>query len=196
MAILSPGPYIMELEYTVAGLTHKSTHNCDVASTPTVGDDFTLIELATKGGTPVTADVWIANLVTAIETAFSSATAEFVTATLWQYSEIDNSRMFVSEYALGIPGDSAVAYRPAGQLVFTWRTSQGGIVKYNLMEASYAANDVQALGGIASGPFADLRDLFLSAGSPVLGRDNGYPIAALRVSAGENEALWRKRFRP
>jgi hypothetical protein len=161
-----------------------------------IGQDFATINLAGKNGSPVPADTWVGNLVSAIDEYFDSGVTNFIGATLWRYEIVDNTRTFISEMTLGLPGDSAVSYRPAGQIVFTWRSSNGGILKYNLMETTAVSNAVLPLGSIASGPAAELRDLFLGPGSCVLARDGGYPIAALRHSGGENEAIWRKRFRP
>jgi hypothetical protein len=196
MVVFSPGPYLIDLEYEVNDLSHHAVHSCDVDSAPTIGQDFATINLASKSGSPVPADTWVGNLVSAIDEYFESGETNFIGATLWRYEIVDNTRTFISEMTLGLPGDSASPYRAAGQVVFTWRSGNGGILKYNLMETSAISNDVLPLGSIASGPAAELRDLFLSAGSCVLARDGGYPIAALRHSVGENEAIWRKRFRP
>lgn len=82
----------------------------------------------------------------------------------------------------------------AAQITFSWRTNNGGNGRTVLMDCVYAPNQSVRPPFTSLGtPFTNLTTYILGATSPVIGRDNGKPVAGIRATTKTNDAL-RKRY--
>lgn len=188
-----PGPDELRIIYTVSGLTHTQRLNVDAVGSPAPGTLFNAIELVMADGTLQTAqavtDAWVALL----RPFFSTATTDFVRAELWHYEPESFSADYVSAYDIALAGSSGGTYVPAGQVILTFRTTEGGVMKIALMESTVAAGIslTPPYGGINLA----LANYVIDENAPFLGRDTSYPFANIAYHPGQNEAVFKRRFR-
>lgn len=192
MTVYYPGPYEVELIYNYSGLTHKQRLNCDVTTTPTVGDPLTSVNLKTKAGTPVIAATAIQAWVDIIKTGFANTTT-FTVANLWKYVPNSFEKSFVGTMDLNTVGTFAGANTFASQRTITYRTQVGGRFRVTFLEGGFAQPQQVA---VPSTGAISVIDVFLRGTSNwVIGRDGFYPAASIWLLDGQNEALFRKRYR-
>lgn len=196
-----PGPYEVEYTYTaVVGsltLNHFLRVNCMALDDPTPGTPMDEIEFATIGGTPVNAETAIATLWNWISLQLSTSSV-VLAAVLNRYATGTFSKDFVSAYA-GTPlaGANGAGAADAHQMVQTFRSANGGIMKLTILEDVNGSLKTLA-SNIANPAGSDDQKLsayILSSAGWLLARDDGFPIAPLHQAFGENEAIWRKRHR-
>lgn len=202
MAINFPGPYEIRLFYSVAvaGFTayqHVAKYNTDVAGTPDPGTppNEVLITRRIASLDPAddmmdaVVDEWIALI-----DAYWSNACTFQRAELWSYEPESFDGQFITSYDIGVTGVSPTAIVPASEVIHTYRTLEGGVMKLNFEEVSVAAGAQQAL-GTAGGVTGEVRDFILSTANWILARDTSYPFAAMFYSPGQNERTFKKRYR-
>lgn len=201
MALNYPGPYQLRVFYTctVAGtgtIQHSLRLNCDLDGTPGVGDPFSGITCKQRVGAGDTLDNVVDGLINVIEDVYNDANADFDYAELWKYEALSFDASYVSTYAIGTPGVDVGPVIPAGQSIFTFRTLGGGQFNLHLMESIiYMAPPTEYADlGVDETAIADY--FTADAHSFFWGRDNTYPSICLRRNPGQNEALFRKRYRP
>jgi hypothetical protein len=194
MATNFPGPYAVEITYVIGGLTHKMLLNTQVSGSPDPGDNAALVDLVLRNAStiplPDAVDDWIALLV-----PLFSTTSTFVEAVLWRYEPESFDRTFITSYAIGEDGTNAGAFAPAKYRKFSFRTQGGGILYVTLLESIVDGN-LQETYPFASGASNAIANYVVAATSWIYARDNTYPISPLRLSDGQNEVLFRKRYRP
>lgn len=78
-----------------------------------------------------------------------------------------------------------------------FRTKEGGTMRITLQEATQAVGSPVAYGdlGAVRQALVDYVEL-VAEGAYFLGRDTSYPLAFTRMFPGQNEAIFKKRFRP
>lgn len=195
MAINFPGPYELRFFYEVDGLAHQHRHSLDVPVDPAPGTPFLNIESISRLGNPVQLDTWVDSVWTELAPIYNTTSSSFGIVELWKYTAGTFDAQFISAYNSAVTPSSPTQHIPAQQATFTFRTIEGGIFKVQLMESVLAGNGVNTY-PIGGANYDDIFELFTNGGlSPALGRDTSYPFAALRVSLGPNEAVWRKRYR-
>lgn len=115
---------------------------------------------------------------------------------LWRYVT-ENSRDFITAGTLATPaGSNGGAADVAGQCTLTFRHALGGIGKLVLIESVNPGNTQVAL--VPNGAGNNVQRIaayLLSADGPMVALDNSFPIAALRDSRGQNEAVFKKVYR-
>lgn len=175
-------------------LSHRHTFDVIPTSAVSAGDDFASIYVHCKDGSvdnPLTSkvDTYIELL-----KDFYHSTATFQRAELWELTPPPVNGTFLSAYDIGEVGDSATPSVPAQQLTMTFRTQGGYILRQQFMEPSIGGEikDPYPFANVAAKALADF---ILSDAGFVVARDNTFPILALNASYGQNEKLWRKRFR-
>jgi len=197
MALNFPGPYILEIEYSVDGLTHRQALNCDVDSDQPPGSALSTFDFKTRGGSTVQAD-------TAVE-AYAALMKELYTddctidvAHLWYVTPESFDRTWRTSYAIGETGTDAVnTYNKAAEFMFTFRTVEGGHMRL-VYEETYTGNDFSknSVGVLTpSGAYDNVVQFVISTDNWILARDTSYPIAGLYFLRGQNEVLFRKRWR-
>lgn len=127
---------------------------------------------------------------------FWRPTTEFSRVELWAYdAEPSTDKTFLSVMELAEPGTAAAGTDVAAQQeTMTLRTVNGGIMRVQLMEP------VSSLTSRQNPPFSPahfdaLRSYMVGLTHPWVGRDNSRPLAAIAWGSGQNEKLFRKRFR-
>ena len=188
-----PGPYGVEVNYTVGGLDHKMLLSVDVAGAPVVGADPLTIDFNLRGGGTVSMVTGLNDLVALLVPRYEVAAAWGV-CDLYKYEAASFDRTWISTHDVADIGEHGSAYVPASYEKYSFRTSAGGIMYLQLMEISVDSNDQDPYATL-SGAGKDIMDYVTSTGNWIYARDNSYPVASLRRSSGRNEATWRQRFR-
>lgn len=198
MPINYPGPFQVRFNYTVPTvnvLPHTFALNCNC---PTLvgapGDPFTeWTPVQRNGGAVKTLDTHVDDLVEKFRAAWNN-TVTMVNAELWKYQPLSFNADWQSTKGIGLTGTGTTAPIANRQIIMSFRTTQGGHSRFVLMEHGSTPGPTQQLplGSVALDAIADY---FLDGNNPWIGRDNGYPIAFLGMHPGENERLFKKRYR-
>lgn len=194
-----PGPYEFRFFYTVGtqpggALIHQARFSAILDIDPDPGALFTTFKCILSGGGELVASTVCDNVQDVLEDFLNSTDATIDYVELWKYIPGTFQAEYVTTYDISAAAVSVVATNPAGQTVFTMRTTNGGIFKVTLLDTvgDYAtptsyADSVQ----IAQ----DVFDYFCSPTlAPFVARDNGYPFAPLRVFPGQSEHVFKKRY--
>jgi len=174
-------------------LPHVLTFDVQLAASPDPGTEFadipTLNHDLSEGTLKAVMDDFMDKILD-----FFPDEITFLTAELWKYPEGEYDGVFYGVYALSLDGLHTGTMNVAGYSILTWRSIAGGIMKIYLLETAVAGN------GVTAYPTGNtLYDLlfthFTRVDKPFVARDNSRPIAPLKLSQGQNEALWRRRYR-
>jgi hypothetical protein len=201
MATNFPGPYSLRFFYTTTPTgfqpyTHKLELNCDVVGDPVSGDPFGDIELQRRGGTIINAQTAAIAFINLLQPHFSNNT-DFTLVELWNYEEESFDARFVSAFspALVGTGPAPSAATAAIQTILTFRSTEGGIAKFALMEGGLAPGPRQSF-PTANVPINNLMTYVASPTTWVLARDTSHVVVPLNCLPGQNEAMFKRRFRP
>jgi hypothetical protein len=201
MTINFPGPYEIRIKYTATvssvTLTHTQRLSCAIAGDdPGVGDGFDVIDVGRRAGGAIGLDAAIDAWIDLVVPFYSGTGAtNFVSAELWKYAAGTYDASFVSTYAIGEAGTNGGGVQQAAQSIVTFRSSNGGIFKLSFMESALASGGTDT-GTISSAALEALVASVEDGDHPWLARDDGFPIVRIAHFPGQNEALFKKRFRP
>lgn len=194
MTVNFPGPGELRVFYRVQSLNHSQRLNFQYGTEPTPGDSFANIVVERRGA----ADTDMATAAAAwgdlIAPLFESGDSEIQRAEVWKYPAQSNNGTFISAQALNDGGSNVAGTKQGGEYIMTFRTEEGGIMRLHFEEVSESAGATQAYGDLPT-EYADIVDFVLSVNNWILGRDTSYPIAFIAGYPGQNEAVFRKRFR-
>jgi len=191
------GPNQIEILYrvpTTPNREHALRFNTVVSGTPANGLPMSSYSLVKKGGGTVAADVAI-NLLWSFIRQFLNTSATGFSVTLWKVASGTSAKTFMSSMALTTPaGASATAATPYLQSTFSFRSANGGTQKVILLEASLANQESRATlisnsGGTAA---QKLASYMMSADNVTIAADDGFIIAPLRESHGQNEHVVKR----
>lgn len=104
------------------------------------------------------------------------------------------AKTFISTYPIDEVGTAAGDEQVASQATYTFRSIGGGSGRLQFMESSITGNSKTSY-PYASAAQNAIPDLVTSDDNFIIARDNTYMFANLHLSVGQNERLWRKRFR-
>jgi hypothetical protein len=200
MTVNFPGPYELRIIYTCNAtpggiLTHQHRLNVDVDGTPDVGEDFANIDIVTRADGNHILSVVVENYVALLAPFFNSTATTFTIAELWKYEAGTFNADYVSTYEIDEPGTSASSLQKASEAIFTFRTLEGGIMKLVLLDGVFAP-DVPKVYADMGSDAQDLVDYVVDAVSArFLGRDTSYPAVFLRLFNGQNENVFKRRYR-
>lgn len=193
------GMWELRFRYTTTptgmpALEHRLTLDVRMNQAGDVGGEFSDFELRQKNGLFISLESYIILLSDVLGDVYNT-TSEFGAVELWNYPATSTDATFYSVRTLGLAGTQAGNAQPAQQATMTFRSQNGGIARLQMMEAWFAGNAFEYA------PFANplwsiLADFLVAPESPVVARDDGYLVAPLKLSHGQNEKLWRKRYRP
>lgn len=199
MATNYPGPY--EIEFQIAGWTapvreHVLRFSVAALGNPPAGTLPTAIDIQKMGGATAKLDV-VANQIWSFYRQIYAVQMSVVGYTLWKYVTGTLAKDFIAAGTVTTPlGTSAGAWIVAHQVTLTFRTANGGILKNVILETPAGGDSRVVLTPNPAGtPVQRIASYILSADNVVLGRDDSYPVAALRDARGQNERIWRKVFR-
>lgn len=193
MAINLPGPYEIEIDYTFNSITHLMRYNCTIQTEPTVGDDFSTVIADTRSGGTLALDTAIDNFI-AVFKATVNDQCTIGGATLWKYATGTYDRTYKGVYSIAQVGTAAIAPDLASQMIFTFRTFNGGRMRANILEGIGNGSTVTQYGQL-SGAGLNFANHFLDDDCIFHARDNTFAALCLRALAGQNEALFKRRYR-
>lgn len=188
MAVNSLSPAFIKLVYTWSGREHIMTLPVipEGAVTPGTEPDIALNQGGNQGFTECM-DAFVA----AIKPHFHSETT-FGLASFWSQPTPASNPVWIYEYSLGVVGTNGTAGVPNSQMIYTWRTSEGGLMKTMFLEVPCNLN-IRSIPPYSS-ISATLLTWFLGANNFVVGRDGGVPIAGIRKYTKTNDALRKKHL--
>lgn len=174
-------------------LEHTLTFDVDVTATPEVGEPFTAINIAVRNGAPIllsdAVDDFVAGMI-----ALYPATSTIIRAELNFIPEGEYAKQFYSSYPIDEVGTNGTASQPAHQATFTFRSLGGGSGRLQFMESSMSGNTKTSY-PYSSASRNAIADLVTGNSGFFLARDNTFMFSNLHLSEGQNERLFRKRFR-
>lgn len=189
-----PGPYEIRLYYTISGLQHIARYNCDLVAPPTPGTPFSdhdvVLASTASEDLQVAVDAWVA----LFRPCFAAATGTVDFAELWQYTSGTFDASFVSVYNIGLAMTGAGAASLAAESIMTLRTLEGGIMKLYFEETNVAVA-IRDSPPFAPAAFEAIRTHVTGGNNFFLGRDTSYPFAAIALFHGQNERIFKLRYR-
>lgn len=187
MAGLSLYPGFVKLRYTGNGHVHYQT----IPARPflAVGGEWYLEKKDVAGGSEWSA---LVDAYVALYKPFLNTADEVQVAHLWAYPDEDSDPVFIEEHNIALAGTSATASVPYGQLVFTMRTTAGGLMRSYVMEGYYPANQ-KGYPPFPAGVPKNFTDYLKASGSWVVGRDGAFLSSIVSFTSKYNDAL-RKKF--
>ena len=195
MTVRPPGPFLLDIPYVQTGEVHHFTVNCDVVGPATIGIAPTVVTMRSQGSGPVilsgAADALWAVIRPLLPT--TSIASQYV---LWKYNGTNLDKTFISGGTLTAPnGSNVAAVVLASQIVMTFRSGGGNIGKLVANDTPLSSNIRAPLGSGSIGETAAIKTYLLSNDCIVMARDRSFPVAVLNESVGQNEKLWRRRYR-
>lgn len=198
MATNYPGPFELRMYYTTSvstiPITHVAKYNCDVEGAAP-GAAFSAMNIKTRDGSNPTlaayCTTWV-NLVKAIISSGGGHSIDYFE--LWEIDPLSFDGHFVSTLAQGVAGTSGSATVAAGQAIMTFRTTGGGVMKLSFMETVHIVGSKDTP-PYANAPYEAIANFIIGGGNGFLGRDTSGPFASIALFPGQNEALFKRRFR-
>lgn len=194
MASNFPGPYQVEINYTVDDRPHIMRLNTDCDGTPIPGTPPASINLLERGGSTV-------NLGTAVNTFVALLApmyfddASFNSYTFWVYQPGTYNRTYITGGSLAIVGSVAGTTVPASYNQLTFGTYSGGKMSIVMVENRADGTDKRPLANPGFVDVEAIRDYVLSEDAWMIGYDNSHAIRPINYLQGRNEALFKKYFR-
>ena len=160
MAINFPGPYQLRVFYTVtpdgeAAMEHVLQINISCVEPVTPGSLFSAIEVERRVGVDVDLDAMVDGFVTLLKPQWEAADCTLDHAELWVFDEGTFDASYISSYTIGEAATGVGTTRESSQLIFSWRTFEGGAMKFYLQETQTPAGDPVAYVDMAQ----DVKDL-------------------------------------
>lgn len=185
---LAPGFVIAR--YTTNGHQHRMVLPVKPAAVYTPGQ---IPSFLGYNNTSSTITQFSANLSLYLKPMFA-ATGTYDGIEYWQKPTKDDDPVFISasDEASGV-GTNATAVVPYSELVMTFRTKGGGILKNYFLECSFSPN-VRISAPLYNGstPCVNWLSFLISVDSPILGRDGTYPLMGLHAATKTNDILRKK----
>jgi len=192
------GPY--QIEYQLDGWTsptrsHVMRVNCLAVGSPAVGTPPAGVTMQKMGGGTATLQAVADQLWSFLRLSFPAAVV-CSGFTLWHFPGVTEARDFITAGAVATPAGATGSVQQAQQTTLTFRSANGGIMKFVFLESNSAGDTRVALIPNAAGSsFQRLAAYVMSADNICIADDDGFPVTALRISQGQNERVWRKLFR-
>lgn len=197
MAINYPGPYEVVFKILVLGMEHESRYNCIAIGDPPPGTPVASVSLQTRSNVPRLLQLCVDDLWTQMRPHFHTGVTHSGFE-LWRYPTAGSlARDFITAGAVTNPaGTSSGAVIQANEDTLSFRSANGGIMKFEMQESSFQTNQVSTLVPSATGSTIQrIAQFILSANGWLLARDDAFPFAAYRHTSGQNEAIYRRRYR-
>lgn len=204
MALNFPGPFEARIFYTVSNtiggpIQHvmKLNFTHPVGQTIAPGQSFGTIGVQIRQGIPVTLANAVDGLIAVLQPLYDVDDSTFDFAECWEYEPGTFDATFISSYNIGLAGSNSAPGESiaAAQDIHVFRTQEGGIMKVNLMESKTGSTLPRSYAQLAPA-HKTMVDYFLSDNIWTLARDTSYPLAYKSQFPGQNEALFKRRYRP
>lgn len=194
-----PGPYVVEIFYSVnqtpgGVLTHVARMNCNLVSAPAVGTTFDNISVVPRSAANKTLDTAVDELVAVLQPLHDQTRTSIINADLYSVAPQSNDRTYISSYAIGLPGSSGGAAQPAAQHCLSFKTQEGGTMRFYVLESqsTFVGRDDAP---ITSPDWNALAAYIVGTGGWLIGYDTSYPIVFRRWLGGQDERVFRQRYR-
>lgn len=174
-------------------LEHTLTFDVEPTAPPEVGEEFSAINIVPRSAAPLPLSDAVDDFVAGMIGIYPSS-ATIIRAELWRIPEGTLAGTFVSTYPIDEPGVNVTASQVAQQSTFTFRAIGGGNGRLQFMESSISGNGSTSYPYPAASQNA-IADLVTATTGFILARDNTHMFANIHLSNGQNERLWRKRYR-
>lgn len=188
-----PGPFEVVIKYSVDGVNHLQNLNCNAVTPIGVGDLPADIDLQTRVGGTVALDAAVTAWVNLLKVG-SSSTLTFDSFDFYSVAALSSVRTFITSGTIGVSGTNVGSYNPAHQKTLTFRTLEGGTMRIVQMETADTSKARVGYAATGAGNQA-IMDFVVGTTNWILARDTSYPISALNAIGGENERIFRTRFR-
>lgn len=198
MALNYPGPFELRLYYTTTvsstPLTHVARYNIDIDGAAP-GAAFSAMNVKSVNGSNPTLAAYLSDWVDLFRPVLSSGAGNSIDyAELWEVTPGTFDMSFVSAESIGLAGLSGSTTQPASQGILTFRTVQGGILKLSFMECVFVSGNKDTP-PFSLSPVTAIADFVTGGDNAFLGRDTSRPFAVIAFFPGQNEALFKRRFR-
>lgn len=174
-------------------MEHTMTFDVLPVEAPTPATDFGDIDVELRSGSFNTLATWVDSFVAGL-IAIYPATATVIRAELWYIPEGTFAGSFVSTYPIDEAGTNGTGSQVAQQTTLTFRSIDGGSGRIQLMESSLGGNNKESY-PYGSSSLNAIADLVTATTGAIIARDNSFMFANIHASHGQNERLWRKRYR-
>jgi len=199
MAVNFPGPYENRIIYTVSlepggPLTHEFRYSMELDVDPSPGDPYNTMDVVLSGGSTLALHTSTLAVVNVMEDLLSEVGSTIDHAQLWRYTPGTFDAQYISSYDIGQDGLHSAAPTAAMGLIFTFRTTLGGIMKCVLLDVP-GDNNVPVTYAELDGDLKAFVDYVKHpTQSPFLARDGGRPFVNLKTFSGQNEAIFKRRY--
>jgi hypothetical protein len=200
MAANYPGPYELRLKYTVTAVPggeqqHVQKFSLRLDSDPAPGTGFANIDVLCADNTTRTLSSVTLAWAALWASLYKTTDATLYTAELWKYTPETFLATYVSAMTVGQAGLSAVATVPASNVIITLRTTEGGIMRVSFLDTIIPVAEPLRYGDLSGDTLAMANFLFDAVNRPFLGRDTSFPFVFLGFYPGQNERLFKRRYR-
>ncbi len=193
MTVHSLSPGFVKFNYTAQNRPHHAIF--PVQPYQAIGGSWFLSEKADSIGRLWT--LGVTELFNVWNLFFKVTEFAFSGAELWSKPSVNDDPVFVEALAITPTTTSATTGTLYNELVFTFRTQAGGILKLYLMDTIFNADvrsDAPSYGGNAIK--SNFANYILSDASIVSGRDNSFAQVGLRAISKTNDAIRKKYLNP
>lgn len=193
-----PGPWEIRLNYSAPAATYpligQVRVNVDVDTPPDPGSPFSDYDLKSRAGLFYNAEGFTDAWVTLLADLYKND-ASFVNAEMWKYESGTFNASFQSAHVIGFSGTSSSNPQAANQVIFTFRSQNGGHVRCTLGHTIFGANTTDTY-PFSNAVLNDLATFYIANSSPIIARDGGYLFSIMNFLAGQNERYFKRYFRP
>jgi hypothetical protein len=194
MAINYPGPLELRFYIITDGITHEHRVNADPVEIPTPGTALADIDLNRRNTTPTPASSAVTAYVALLDDLFATVT-NIDSVGVWTYEEGTFDATFITATPLVVAGVVGPTYQPARQDILTFRTFGGGQMRWGAMESALTLDYGKYAPSGGAAAIDAMLAFILSDGNWLLARDNTYPLAGISYLVGQNEKVFRQRYR-
>lgn len=192
------GEYELRIFYTSqpAGfqtIEHRHTIDVNINTPPTPGTEFDQIFVTRRNETGDSLEI-ITDEYVALLLPLMAVTQTIARAELWYIPEGTTNGQYISSYSIAADGTAGGDENPAYQATMTFRSLGGSTMRIQLMELPFSSQ-LREPYPTGNSAINNLMSYVAGEMSGFLARDNTPPFAPMNFSGGQNEALWRRRYR-
>lgn len=201
MALNYPGPFTLKIFQTNTAnggipLQHMQQFNIDIDGDPAIGTPFADIDVLARVVAVHPLATVVDEYINHIRPLFSDTETTFTHAELWKNVPDTFIANYVSAYTINVAGAAVTANDAGQETILTFRTYEGNMMRCHLLETQEHSRVVTLYADLTQDE-KDIVDFIVGdADSFFLGRDTSYPALFLRWLPGQNETIFKKRYRP
>lgn len=149
----------------------------------------------TKNDATLTSWTILIDSYNAVVRPLMGANFTIVSAQLWTLASVTADPIFVAEYGLGLAGTGGGTGTQDGQIVWTYRTAPGGLLRHYLMEIAHVATNAKYRApNFMNAASLALVNFMIGTSGFVRGRDGGQLVVCITQITKTNDALRSRRL--